>query len=93
MTTSAVTNRLVTEHLKIDDRRLVVVFSMGAQQEFQWAALCPDMADAVAPVCGSAMTSAHNALLLQGARAALTSAMNFEDGSYKAPPVRAPRAF
>src|SRR5215467_12893726 len=36
-------HRLVTEHLGIEQIRLVVGFSMGAQQAFQWGALYPDM--------------------------------------------------
>jgi homoserine O-acetyltransferase len=86
-------HRLVTEHLRIDRLRLVVGFSMGAQQAFQWGASYPDMVGAIAPICGSAKTSAHNALLLEGAKVALTSASDFEAGRYAAPPVRAMQAF
>jgi homoserine O-acetyltransferase len=86
-------HRLVTEHLSIDRLRLVVGFSMGAQQAFQWGALYPDMVEAIAPICGSARTSAHNAVLLQGAKAALISAADFHDGWYTTSPVRALQAF
>jgi homoserine O-acetyltransferase len=86
-------HRLVTEHLGIDRLRLVVGFSMGAQAAYHWAALYPDMVDAVAPICGSAKTSAHNALLLRGARLALTSAADFDQGRYTRPPARALQAF
>jgi homoserine O-acetyltransferase len=86
-------HRLVTEQLGIDHLRLVIGFSMGAQAAFHWAALYPDMVDALAPICGSAKTSEHNALLLLGARAALTSAADFDDGRYTTPPVRALQAF
>ena len=55
-------HRLVTEHLGITRVKLVVGFSMGAQQAFQWAALYPDMVQAIAPICGSARTSPHNYL-------------------------------
>lgn len=57
-------HRLVTEHLGIDRVRLVVGFSMGAQQAFQRGALHPDVVRAIAPVCGSARTSPHNYLFL-----------------------------
>jgi len=86
-------HRLVTEHLGIDHLRLVVGFSMGAQAAFHWAALYPHVVEALAPICGSAKTSAHNALLLEGARAALTTAVDFDDGRYTTPPVRALHAF
>jgi homoserine O-acetyltransferase len=86
-------HRLLTEHLGIDHLRLVVGFSMGAQQAFQWGALYPEMVDAIAPVCGTAKTSEQNALLLQAARAALTTASDFFEGRYERPPARGLRAF
>jgi homoserine O-acetyltransferase len=86
-------HRLVTERLDVTRLRLVVGFSMGAQQAFQWGALYPDMVDAIAPICGSAKTSAHNAALLEGAKAALTTATDFDGGWYTHPPVRALQAF
>jgi homoserine O-acetyltransferase len=86
-------HRLVTEHLGIEHLRLVVGFSMGAQQAFQWGALHPEMVDAIAPICGSAKTSAHNYQVLEGAKTALTSAADFQDGWYDAPPVRGLVAF
>jgi hypothetical protein len=42
-------HRLVTEHLGIDRLKLVVGFSMGAQQAFQWGALYPEMVEAQPP--------------------------------------------
>ncbi len=86
-------HRLVTEHFKLDRLRLVVGFSMGAQQAFQWGAVYPDIVVAVAPICGSARTSAHNAMLLEGAKTALTTATDFQAGWYTTPPVRALQAF
>jgi homoserine O-acetyltransferase len=86
-------HRLVTEHLGRDRLRLVVGFSMGAQQAFQWGSLYAEMVDAIAPICGSARTSAHNYLLLEGVRAALMSAADFRDGHYHAQPVKALVAF
>jgi homoserine O-acetyltransferase len=86
-------HRLLTEHLGIDHLRLVVGFSMGAQQAFHWGALYPDIVHAVAPICGSAKTSTQNALLLQGARTALTTAVDFADGRYEIPPTRGLLAF
>jgi homoserine O-acetyltransferase len=57
---------LVTEHLGISRIKLVVGYSMGAQQAFQWGALYSDMVRAIAPLCGSARTSPHNYLFLDG---------------------------
>ena len=84
---------LVTEHLGVDRLRLVLGFSMGAQQAFQWGALYPELVEAIAPICGSARTSAHNHLLLEGAKAALTAASDFHEGWYTRPPVKGLLAF
>jgi len=86
-------HRLVTEHLGIQRVKLVVGFSMGAQQAFQWAALYPDLVEAIAPICGSARTSPHNYLFLEGVKAALVADATFAEGWYQSPPVRGLRAF
>ena len=49
----------MTEHLGITRVKLVVGFSMGAQQAFQWGALYPDMVQAIVPICGSAYFAAQ----------------------------------
>jgi homoserine O-acetyltransferase len=76
-------HRLVTEHLGIDRLRLIVGFSMGAQQAFQWGALYPELVQAIAPLCGSARTSPHNYLFLEGVKAALTADAAFADVGIK----------
>jgi pimeloyl-ACP methyl ester carboxylesterase len=72
-------HRLVTEHLGISRIKLVVGASMGAQQAFQWGALYSDMVQAIAPLCGSARTSPHNYLFLDGVKAALLADAAFAD--------------
>ena len=79
-------HRLVTEHLGLSRLRLVAGFSMGAQQAFQWGALYPDMIDAIAPICGTARTSPHNFVFLEGVKAALLADATFESGWYRTPP-------
>jgi len=86
-------HRLVTKHLGISRIKLVAGFSMGAQQAFQWGALYPDMVEAIAPFCGSARTSPHNYLFLDGVKAALLADAAFADGWYQSPPVKGLRAF
>jgi homoserine O-acetyltransferase/O-succinyltransferase len=46
-------HKLVTEKFGIKRIRLVVGWSMGALQTFQWGAMYPDMMDLIAPFCGS----------------------------------------
>src|SRR5882672_7897610 len=86
-------HRLVTERLGIQRIKLVVGFSMGAQQAFQWGALYPDMVEAIAPICGSARTSVHNFVFLEGVKAALVADAAFADGWYDTPPVKGLIAF
>ena len=86
-------HRLVTEHLGISRIKLVVGFSMGAQQAFQWGALYSDIVKAIAPLCGSARTSPHNYLFLKGVKAALRADAAFADGWYQSPPIKGLRAF
>ena len=69
----AAQHRLVTERLGIRRVALVVGYSMGAQQTYQWAASHSDMVERIAPFCGTAKTTPHNAVFLQGLRAALTA--------------------
>ena len=64
-------HRLVTEVFGLDTLALVTGHSMGAQQTFQWGALFPDMVQRIAPFCGSARTSRHNWLFLEGCKSAL----------------------
>jgi homoserine O-acetyltransferase len=83
-------HRLVTQHLRI---KLVVGYSMGAQQAFQWGALYSDIVQAIAALCGSARTSPHNYLFLDGVKAALLADAAFADGWYQSPPIKGLRAF
>jgi homoserine O-acetyltransferase len=86
-------HRLVTEHFGVTQIKLVVGFSMGAQQTFQWGALYPGMIKAIAPICGTARTSPHNFLFLEGVKAALQADDAFAAGWYDRPPVKGLRAF
>ena len=86
-------HRLLTEHLGVKHVRLVSGFSMGAQQAFQWGALFPEMVDAIAPICGSARTAAHNYVFVDSAVSALKLDPAFLDGWYDSPPLRGVLAF
>ena len=86
-------NQLITEHLGIARLKLVAGYSMGALQAYQWAALYPERVSALAPICGSARTSPHNHVFLEGVKAALIADAAFQDGWYETPPVRGLRAF
>ncbi|PYI26996.1 homoserine acetyltransferase family protein [Aspergillus indologenus CBS 114.80] len=65
---------LVTQHLGITHLRAVLGWSMGAAQSFQWATQYPEFMDLVVPFCGSARTSLHNQVFLEGVKSALLAA-------------------
>ena len=65
---------------------------MGTQQAFQWAASHPDMVERIAPFCGTAKTTPHNAVFLEGVRAALTADAGWMAGDYADQPARGLRA-
>ncbi len=83
----------MTEHLGITKLRLVMGFSMGALQTFEWGSRYPDMVAAILPICGAARVSPHNYLFLDGAKAALLADQAFAGGDYDAPPETGLRAF
>ncbi|MEO0623391.1 MAG: alpha/beta fold hydrolase [Pseudomonadota bacterium] len=85
-------HRLVTA-LGIRRLRLVTGWSMAGCQCYHWAVQYPEMVDAILPFCGSARTSPHNRVFLEGVKAALTTDAAFAGGDYKAPPVAGLRAF
>ncbi|KAI0155575.1 Alpha/Beta hydrolase protein [Pestalotiopsis sp. NC0098] len=67
-------HRLVTEGLGVQHARLVLGWSMGAGQTYQWITQYPDFADLAVPFCGSARTSLHNQVFLEGVKTALLAA-------------------
>jgi homoserine O-acetyltransferase len=85
-------HRLLTEKFGIDKVALVVGWSMGAQQSYQWGALYPDMVARIGPFCGSARTSRHNFVFLEGVKAALTADDAWQGGWYDKPPTKGLRA-
>lgn len=67
-------HKLVTEHFHIKHLRAVTGWSMGAGQTYQWATQFPDMMDLCIPFCGSARTSLHNSVFLEGQKSHLLGA-------------------
>ena len=88
----ALQQRLVTERFGIKQLQMVVGFSMGAQQAYQWAVSYPEMVERIVPICGSARTSPHNLVFLEGVMAALRADAAWRDGWYDSPPLTGLRA-
>jgi homoserine O-acetyltransferase/O-succinyltransferase len=88
----SVQHRLVTERFGIQRLQLVTGWSMGAGQTYQWALSYPEMVPRILPFCGSARTSRHNFVFLEGVKAALTADAAFQEGWYDQPPTKSLRA-
>jgi homoserine O-acetyltransferase len=88
----SVQHRLVTEQFGIQRLQLVTGWSMGAGQTYQWALSHPEMVPRILPFCGSARTSRHNFVFLEGVKVALTADAAFQEGWYDKPPTKGLRA-
>jgi len=85
-------HKLVTEHFDIERLVAVTGWSMGAGQTYQWAVSHPEMVPKILPFCGSARTSPHNIVFLEGVKAALTADAAWNHGWYDTQPTRGLRA-
>jgi homoserine O-acetyltransferase len=84
--------RLVSEVLGVERLALVVGWSMGGQQAYEWAAWFPERVPRAAVICGAARTTPHTHVFLEGMRAALTADAAWAEGDYREPPRRGLRA-
>ena len=66
-----VQHRLITQELGISTLQLVIGFSMGGQQAYEWACRFPSMVRRLAVLCGAARTTPHTWVFLEGLKAAL----------------------
>lgn len=73
-------HRLVTKELGIEHARCVLGWSMGAGQTYQWLTQFPDFMDLGVPFCGSAKTSLHNQVFLEGVKSGLLAAKKAASG-------------
>lgn len=77
--------KLVTEHFGIDTLELVLGWSMGAQQTYEWCVRYPDNVKRAAAIAGTAKTTPHDMLYTQVVGEAITSDPAWESGSYADP--------
>ena len=76
-----VQHRLVCEELGITAFALVIGFSMGGQQAYEWACRFPSMVRRLAVLCGAARTAPHTWVFLEGVKAALCAGGSLTPGS------------
>ena len=88
----AAQRRLLHEVFEVERIALVYGWSMGAQQALHWGALYPGEVERICAVCGSAKTSPHNLVFIEGVKAALTGDPAWRDGWFEAKPERGLRA-
>ena len=84
--------QLLEEVFGVERLALVYGWSMGAQQALHWGAIFPDRVARICAVCGSARTSIHNQVFLEGVRAALTGDPAWRGDHFAARPVQGLRA-
>lgn len=87
-----VQRRLLREELGIERLALIYGWSMGAQQAFHWGALYPGEVERILALCGSARTSPHNLVFLEGVKAALSGDSSYRDGWFEGDATRGKRA-
>lgn len=80
-------HRLVTEKFGIKKIALVVGWSLGALQTFQWGTSYPEMVERIAPFGGTAKTRPHAQVVFEGLIAALQADSNWKEGFYDSQPV------
>lgn len=88
-------HKLVYEHLGVQGKVVVIGWSMGAGQTFQWASQFPESVRAAVPFCGSARTAIHNWVFLESLKQTLRLDPKFNGGEYSPddPPVEGLKAF
>lgn len=64
--------RLLLEHLEVEQVELVLGVSMGGIQAYHWAVGYPEVVRRAAVICGAAKTAPHNSVFLDGMRAILS---------------------
>jgi homoserine O-acetyltransferase len=80
--------RLLTEHFGATGVALAMGYSMSGQQAYHWGAYYPDFVERICCICGSARTSPHNWLYLNGYKTIMECAEGWEGGNCATWPPR-----
>ncbi|MEO1490588.1 MAG: alpha/beta fold hydrolase [Pseudomonadota bacterium] len=81
--------RLLAERFGSAPIALAVGWSMGAQQSYRWAVEEPDRIARLLTICGTARTTAHNKVFLEGVLAALSADPRYDTGQSPVAGLRA----
>jgi homoserine O-acetyltransferase len=77
----AAQHRLLTEHFGVARVALAIGYSMSGQQAYHWGAFHPDFVERICCICGSAKTSPHNWVYLNGYKTIMECAEGWDDGT------------
>lgn len=75
-------HRLLTEQFGIERLELVLGWSMGAEQTYEWAVRYPDMVKRALPFAGTAKTTPHDYIWVRAHEDALKSDPAWNNGFY-----------
>lgn len=78
-------HRLVTEQFGIEELQLVLGWSMGAEQTYEWAVRYPDMVKRAAPFAGTARTTPHDYIFVRMHEDVIKSDPAWNNGFYTEP--------
>lgn len=78
-------HRLVTEKFGLKSLQLVLGWSMGAQQTYEWAVRYPEMVKRIAPIAGTAKCTPHDLLFTNVVSDAIKSDPAWNNGFYTEP--------
>jgi homoserine O-acetyltransferase len=76
-------HRLVTEQFGISELQLVLGWSMGAEQTYEWAVRYPDLVKRAAPFAGTARTTPHCFMFVRLHEDVIKSDPGWHSGFYK----------
>lgn len=85
--------QLLTRGLGIRHLQVVIGFSMGAEQAFQWAVSHPDFADKIVATSGTAKCWPHGVVRLESQITSITNDPSFANGDYTSEPARGLETF
>lgn len=74
--------RLLLESLGVKRLELVLGWSMGAQQTYEWAVRYPEFVERIVPIAGTARTSPSNRLFVETHQGAIRLDPAFQGGEY-----------
>src|SRR5215831_11254546 len=76
-------HRLIIERYGIQRLELMLSWSMGAEQTYEWAVRFPDMVKRALPFAGTAKTTPHDFIFVRSHEDALKSDPGWNNGFYK----------